>query len=249
MKARVFGFVVLFAETTFMLACGGVEPSDAVERDVFSLEEATSGDRGGARDPREVDPTRAPGYRSELARVIDETPERVVLDFRWFGQPNGYWCGPGASRIALSTHMAEPPTQPVLAEFLGTTTDGTARIDMIRALNHWLTPRESYTSIPMDMAPTQEQRDLLKQNLLKRLSGGWPVVANVLSGWRPPGYPSGTIGHFVVVVGYEQHGERVLIADPAAEGSAGPHWSNVPATYWISFRNLGTWTGGRGYSG
>jgi hypothetical protein len=71
----------------------------------------------------------------------------------------------------------------------------------------------------------------------------------VLSGWRPQGYPAGTIGHFVAVVGYDNHGDKIMIADPAAAGSAGPNWADVPKTYWISFQNFGTWVGGRGYSG
>jgi hypothetical protein len=74
------------------------------------------------------------------------------------------------------------------------------------------------------------------------------MVANVLSGWRPPGYPNGKIGHFVAVMGYDQGGDSVLIADPAGDGAAGPRWVNVPQSYWISTQDLGTWVGGRGYS-
>ena len=239
------------ASIALIVACGDVGPTDETTVvGISALDSEIVGDRGPGWDAPEEDPTHAPNFSLRPNDpTIANAPERVVLDFTWVGQSTGYWCGPGASRIALSTHVTDPPTQPVLAEFLGTTTEGTARADMIRALNHWLAPAEPYVSIPVDARPTQAQRDLLKETLIRRLSTGWPVVANVLSGWRPPGYPSGTIGHFVVVMGYEQKGERVFIADPAAEGSAGPRWENVPRTYWITLQNLGTWVGARGYSG
>jgi hypothetical protein len=80
------------------------------------------------------------------------------------------------------------------------------------------------------------------------IDAGYPIVANVVSGWRPPGYPGGTIYHYVAVIGYDQSGDRVLIADPAGDGAAGTSWSNVPRTYWISTYDLGTWIGGKGYA-
>jgi hypothetical protein len=151
--------------------------------------------------------------------------------------------------MALSTHITTPPSQTDLANFMGTTKEGTVRADEIRALNNYLSPPVPYASIPIDSVPTQDQRDLLKATVVERISSGWPVVANVLSGWRPPGYPSGTIGHFVAVMGYDDSGDTVLIADPAADGAASARWTDVPKTYWITMQNLGTWIGGRGYSG
>jgi hypothetical protein len=233
-----------------LVACGDHElAEETTALGASALEENYVGDHGPGWDAPATDPTKDPDFSLADDPIIEKAPERAVLEYKWLGQPNGYWCGPASTRIALSTRLTELPAQPVLADFLGTTTEGTARADVISALNTWLTPHTPYESIPVDGRPTQAQRDLLKRNLVWRISTGFPVVANVLSGWRPPGYPTGTIGHFVAVVGYEQRGEKVLIADPAAEGSAGPRWENVPRTYWISFQNLGTWIGGRGYSG
>ena len=70
-----------------------------------------------------------------------------------------------------------------------------------------------------------------------------------LSGWRPPGYPTGTIGHFVAIVGYDTTADKVLIADPAGAGAPSPRWINVPMSYWITMHDLGTWVGARGYTG
>ena len=50
--------------------------------------------------------------------------------------------------------------------------------------------------------------------------------------------------------GFDQSGAKVLIADPAAQGhGGGASWNNVPQTYWISLQDLGTWIGGKGYTG
>jgi hypothetical protein len=240
-------FAVLSA--VFVVACGEVGPSDDTAQNAAALEEGFVGDRNGGADASEVDPTKLPGF------AIHETPApaKVVLQFTWKGQETGYWCGPGSVRMAIGTHLADPPSQTALADFMGTTKEGTVRADAIRALNNYLgsflPSDELYGSIPVDAHPTQEQRDLLKDSVVRRLASGYPVIANVLSGWRPPGYPSGTIGHFVAVVGYDDNGDKVLIADPAGAGAPGPRWNDVPKSYWITMENLGTWVGGRGYSG
>lgn len=178
----------------------------------------------------------------------DGPPAAVTLEAEWQGQQTGYWCGPGATRIALSTEMSDPPSQATLADFLGTTTAGTDHIGLVRdALNHYLQTSWFETKEMYD-PPTEAQRDLLAQDIVLNLSNGHPLVANVVSGWRPPGYPSGTIYHYVAIIGYADGGQSVLIADPAAEGAAGSSWVNVPRTYWITIWDLGTWIGGKGYT-
>jgi peptidase C39-like protein len=47
-----------------------------------------------------------------------------VLNIQYQVQSTGYWCGPAATRIALSARIA-PPSQQTLADQLGTTTNGT----------------------------------------------------------------------------------------------------------------------------
>lgn len=237
-----------------LVAACAAPVTDEVTSDGAALVEQSEsdyvGDQGGTLGPSEFDPTKVPGFEVGLERTLANAPAKKVLSFNWYGQPNGYWCGPGSLRMLLSTRMSNPPGQPELAAYVGTTTQGTIRVEAVKALNYYSRPEHNpYMSIPMDSRPTQAQRDLLKKTVVSRIASGWPVLANVLSGWRPPGYPSGQIGHFVAIMGYDDSGEKVLIADPAAEGSAGPRWENVPRTYWISMQNLGTWIGGRGYSG
>ncbi|MCK2241394.1 MULTISPECIES: C39 family peptidase [unclassified Crossiella] len=170
-----------------------------------------------------------------------------VLNHTWQRQQTGYWCGPGSTWIALSTRVS-PPSQQTLANYMGTHTGGTDHIGLVRnALNRfantqWFAAKNMYDP------PTQAQRDLLKRDVLLNLDNGYPMVANVVSGWRPPGYPGGTIYHYVAILGYGDYGNTVLIGDPAGEGAGGGGWSNVPRTYWISTHNLGTWIGGKGYA-
>lgn len=129
--------------------------------------------------------------------------------------------------MALGTRLADPPSQTTLANFMGTTTNGTDHIGLVaNALNKYF-PGAGYKSRTITEPPTKAQRDLLKTDLVARIDNGFPIVANVISGWRPPGYPAGTIYHYVAVVGYDDSGAKVLIADPAADGKGGgASWNN-----------------------
>jgi hypothetical protein len=154
--------------------------------------------------------------------------------------------------MALGTRMASPPSQTTLASYMGTTVNGTNHIGLVaNALNHYF-GSGGYTSRSINEPPTAGQRKLLEQDIVARIGSGYPIVANVISGWRPPGYPAGTIYHYIAIVGYDQSGPvtKVLIADPAAEGHGGSAaWNGLPRTYWISLWDLGTWIGGKGYTG
>jgi hypothetical protein len=176
-------------------------------------------------------------------------PAKKELAVEWQGQQTYYWCGPGSTHMALTTRLAaSAPSQQSLADFMGTTTDGTDDISLVRdALNHYLgTTRYVATYLPDPPSPAQ--RDTLRHDVVDDIAHGWPLVANVVSGWRPPGYPSGTIYHYVAVVGYDQDGALVEIADPAGDGAGGASWTSVPRTYWISVDDLGTWIGAKGYT-
>jgi hypothetical protein len=254
------GIALLFS-AAFAVACGD-------EADTAQLSMPVPGEQGpGTSIPRDEDESSAPAAppataasgesappaettREPPSATTPPAPTKKVLDVKWYGQETYYWCGPGSTRMALGTRLANPPSQTTLANFMGTTTNGTDHIGLVaNALNEYL-PGAGYKSRPIFEPPTQAQRDLLKQDLIARIDKGFPIVANVISGWRPPGYPSGTIYHYIAVVGYDDGGAKVLIADPAAEGKGGgASWNNVPRTYWISLFDLGTWIGGKGYTG
>lgn len=197
--------------------------------------------------------TPAPSPSSTDTPVEQAPPVLKVLNIVWQRQETGYWCGPGSTRMVISTREEKLPSQTTLAEELGTTTNGTDHISqMVTLLNaRWkLTGADAYVARDIYDPPTAAQRALLKADVVKRINAGYGIVVNVISGWRPPGYPtSGTIYHYVAAIGYDQSGDKVLIADPAAEGSASTAWSQVPRTYWVDIDDLGTWIGGKGYTG
>jgi hypothetical protein len=270
LRASVMTVNVVTA-VVMLLGCGGAsgggdeppstDPTDAQEEthvvfdaidDTHHASDATP--THDALDPFDALDARPPDTAPIVVDtgVPDTGPDdsvKRVLDFVWKGQETGYWCGPGSTRIALTTRMGSPPSQSELATFMGTTTAGTDDIGLVAgALNHYL-GTSKYRSKDMYDPPTTAQRDGLKSDILAIIGGGWPMVANVISGWRPPGYPSGTIYHYVAIVGYDAGGASVLIADPAGAGAGGSGWTSVPESYWISIDDLGTWIGGKGYTG
>src|SRR4051812_44883271 len=165
-------------------------------------------------------PDRCPaGY----ACAPDQTCWRVgnsAVAAVWEAEQQSAWSGPAATRIALSALLPDAPTQDQLAADLGTTAAGINDVGLVRdVLNRHLSS-VWYERKDLTDPPSQAQRDLLKQDVVRDIDHGYPIVANVVSGFRPPGYPMGTIRHYVVIIGYAENGARVLIADPGGDGAA-----------------------------
>ena len=183
-------------------------------------------------------------------------PKKKVLPFTWQGEQQYYMCGPSATRMALSTQMANPPSQDALGNYMGTTSNGTDDISLVRgALDHYLGTSFQTTYLPND-PPSQNEQDALRQALVASIDAGYGLVANIVAGWRPPFYPqSGTIYHYIALVGYDDGGAKVLVADPAATGcgdglcgDSSSAFYNVPESYWIATSDLGEWIVPKGYA-
>jgi len=165
------------------------------------------------------------GYSTQAVKTLN-------IDFQY--QQTGYWCGPAATRIALSARIS-PPSQQQLANELPTTTNGTDWIGQVtRVLNNhvgtgWYETKE----MPND-PPTQAQRDLLWRDVVLDIDNNYPIVANIVApaNNHPPGYPNYTIYHYFTVIGYDSSDMTVLIADPAGFAPT--------ATYWLTFNQLAT---------
>ncbi|MFJ2766352.1 C39 family peptidase [Streptomyces sp. NPDC087300] len=158
-------------------------------------------------------------------------------------QETGYWCGPAATRIALSARVA-PPGQGALAAQLGTTEAGTDHISQVTGVLNanlgtgWYETKE----MPND-PPTQAQKDLLWRDIVLDIDNNYPIVANIVAppGNQPPGYPSDqTIYHYFTVIGYDDANGTVLIADPASFGGN--------QIYWLSFDQLASLIPPKGYA-
>lgn len=213
---------------------------------------------GGSQKPSSpTDPSPATPPEQEPGRPDTDAPlgkepsapTKKTLNLIFERQSTGYWCGPSATRMVISGRESSPPSQATLAAQLGTDEDGTDHIGlMVDLLNaRWkLSGAAAYVRRDISDPPTAQQRAQLKKDLVARISAGYGIVANVVSGWRPPTYPPGTWYHYVAVVGYDDNGDKALIADPASGGGA---FTAVPQTYWISTYDLGTWVSTKGYTG
>ncbi len=158
-------------------------------------------------------------------------------------QETGYWCGPAATRIALSARNAGLPSQGELAAQLGTTENGTNWIGQVTGvLNNnlggsWYETKE----MPND-PPTQAQRDLLWSDIVFDIDHSYAIVANIVApaNNHPPGYPNYTIYHYFTIIGYDESDNTVQIADPANFGGN--------QIYWLSFDQLASLIPPKGYA-
>jgi len=191
-----------------------------------TLDDAAS--RGQDRVPHRAAPAGAPGAKT--------------LDYRFQLQQTSYYCGPAATRIAASA-LGHLLSQRDLADRLGTTTFGTfSARDTTRVLNE-LDGADYYRTASISpVAATADETDQLRADVVRAVTDGYPVVANIVGTATDSlgGRHAYGGGHYVTVVGYRDQGRTVLIADPAdtvADGS-----------YWVTTVALANWMASRGYS-
>ncbi|MDG4765245.1 C39 family peptidase [Solwaraspora sp. WMMD406] len=212
-----------------LLVAGGVVAGPAVAAQAApsggsaSLAAAASSDRGDRGGER--------GDRSGGDRVLNTRYER---------QPNFYYCGPAATRIAL-TAQGHDLSQDEVAAKLGTTEAGTdSAEDTTRALNE-LTGSDKYRTTAIESSKADRtQIDQLRDDVRATVDDNRAVVANIIGTANDVdglthSYPG---GHYVTVVGYRDGGDAVRIADPWYEGQE----------YWMSTETLAHWIAERGYS-
>jgi hypothetical protein len=174
---------------------------------------------------------------------VEGVSAMAVLNVQYQVQQTGYWCGPAATRIAISARTSNVPSQGTLAAQLGTTTNGTDWIGQVTGvLNQdlgtgWYETKE----MPND-PPTSAQRNLLWNDIVLDINNGYAIVANIVApaGNHPPGYPPYTIYHYFTVIGYDSSDMTVKIADPANFGGN--------QIYWLTFNQLATLIPPKGYS-
>jgi len=182
-----------------------------------------------------------PGTRAHVPAVHTRNANTLTIDYQV--QETYYWCGPAATRIALSARIG-PPSQGDLAAQLGTTENGTDHIGLVTGvLNANLGTGWYETKQMPNDPPTQAQRDLLWRDVVLDIDNNYPIVANIVAppGNQPPGYPPDqTIYHYFTVIGYDDANRTVLIADPASFGGN--------QIYWLSFDQLATLIPPKGYA-
>ncbi|MGC4888756.1 C39 family peptidase [Micromonospora sp. DT227] len=173
-------------------------------------------------------------------KATPKPPSSKVLDYDYQAQTTYYYCGPAAVRNALSAAGIER-SQDTLAVALGTTEMGTnSAEDTTRVLNQQV-KGDPYRTRTIPGTATKAQIDRLQADVVNAVRNGRAVVSNIVGdatdtngGWHS--FPG---GHYIAVVGYQNDGRTVRIAD-----SADP---SLPS-YWISTIDLANWMATRGYS-
>ncbi|MBV1855563.1 C39 family peptidase [Catellatospora tritici] len=177
---------------------------------------------------------------SALGAATPASAGELGYEFQW--QQNGYYCGPAATRIAL-TARGYYYTQDYIASQLGTTTNGTnSAADTTRVLNS-LGGTGFYETkwIPGNSA-TQAEINRLQWDVVYDIDRNYPLVVNVVgSAMDTDGdWHTYSGGHYLAVTGYSNDGWTVKIADSADANGYG--W------YWMSTDRLAHWIALRGYS-
>ncbi|MFC0526606.1 C39 family peptidase [Phytohabitans kaempferiae] len=164
------------------------------------------------------------------------------LNVRYEAQPNFYYCGPAATRNALSVQGKNIDVN-AMAKEMGTTEAGTNSInDITPVLNKETGKNDAYKSVEIrENNANDKQTDKLRTDIVRTIDESRAVVANIAGTTTDT---DGVIhsyegGHYISVVGYHDGGKTVTIAD-----SANPD----QASYRISVDNLADWIATRGYS-
>jgi hypothetical protein len=170
-------------------------------------------------------------------------PFELAIDYDFLLQPNYYYCGPAATRIAVTAHGSAVPSLDDIAWLLGTTTNGTnSAADTTRVLNRLTGANFYQTRLIRANAATAAEMDRLRLDVVNAINYRYAVVANIVgsavdTGGHVHSYGG---GHYLTVVGYGQGGLTMKIADPADTTGNG--------SYWMSTINLANWIAARGYS-
>ncbi|MEV4732272.1 C39 family peptidase [Saccharopolyspora sp. NPDC049426] len=189
----------------------------------------------------------APAAPKAEQKSADVKPQPVTkeLPVNYAAQLTGYWCGPAATRIAMSSKTGDLPSQAELAKELRTTENGTDHVGQVAdGLNKLLAPTGTHY-VAKDLSSRQvspEMTNELWDDTVRNIDSGKAMVANIVAppGNQPPGYPSSqTIYHYVSVVGYDSDKKNVKIADPA-------NFSGNKE-YWLSLDQLTSLVQPRGY--
>ncbi|MFG2051018.1 C39 family peptidase [Micromonospora sp. NPDC048935] len=164
------------------------------------------------------------------------------LGVRYEAQPNFYYCGPAATRNALSVQGKNINVDDMAKE-MGTTEAGTNSInDITPVLNKETGKADAYHSVEISKPDADaKQTDTLRADIVKTVDGGRAVVANIAGTSTDTDGVSHSYegGHYISVVGYRDNGTIVRIAD-----SADPN----QASYEVTVEHLADWIATRGYA-
>ncbi|MCW2639670.1 MAG: hypothetical protein JWP76_1976 [Dactylosporangium sp.] len=192
--------------------------------------------------PAQAPTPKAPTQAPTPSPPTPSAPPSKVLDYTFQLQTTYYYCGPAATRIAL-TASGHTLSQDELARQLHTTTSGTdSANDTTRVLNNVI-GRNAYQTreIPGPSA-TPAQMDQLQADVVRTINDGRVIVANIVHSVTDTVGVRHTYdgGHFLTIAGYKDDGRTVKVAD-----NANP---NGDGTYWVTTIDMANWMATHGYS-
>lgn len=251
--AVVSGVALAAAVATGVLAVQGLsdpspdtDPPALVGADVAQAEAAPAprlAPSSSAPAPPSASASSAPASSAPAAKPKPKPkpkpPASKILDYEYQAQINGYYCGPAATRIAL-TAKGKEPSQDSVANQLNTTINGTdSAMDTTRVLNKVI-GTTFYRTRTVE-GGTSAETERLRSDVVRAVTSGYAPVVNI-AGYAVDtegGSHSFPGGHYVTVVGYRDSGRTVKIADPA---------NPAVSSYWMTTANMADWAVGHGYS-
>ncbi|SDI15626.1 Peptidase_C39 like family protein [Actinokineospora alba] len=180
------------------------------------------------------------GLITTAAPASAATSKVLSYQFQW--QENYYFCGPAATRMAL-TSRGIYHSQSFIAGRLGTTTNGTnSAADTTRVLNNLGNTWFYETKWIPGQSATQAEINRLQWDVVYDIDRGYPIVANVVgSAMDTDGdWHTYSGGHYLTIIGYGNNGWTVKLADSADANGYG--W------YWMDTTRMAHWIAARGYS-
>ncbi|WP_422755484.1 C39 family peptidase [Micromonospora sp. WMMD708] len=181
--------------------------------------------------------TGAPASAQAERRPAGE--RELKVDYQ--AQPNFFYCGPAATRNALSVQGKNIDVD-AMAKEMRTTEAGTDSINDITPVLNKETGRKAYESTEIRSAKADDkQTDELRADIVRTVDDGRAVVANIAGTAVDTDGNAHSFegGHYISVIGYRDGGKTVTIADSADPDTA---------TYRMSVDNLADWIATRGYS-
>jgi len=151
-------------------------------------------------------------------------------------------CGPSAANIVLNGQGIFRGQQGLTAD-MNTVANGQTPFGTELATLQRYAPQAGYTGVTGQNNPQKLMADLSKS-----VESGYGGVLNYdlvngvrvqgVNGTNAPNYSEGT-QHYVAVMGVDEKGGNIRVADPAPQGKG--------SDYWISAQNAAAATAGRGY--
>ena len=124
--------------------------------------------------PAQKAPAQKAAQKAPAKQPVKALPASRSLKHTFAYQPNYYFCGPAATRIAISAHRKAPSVY-TLAKQLGTTTNGTnSAVDITRVLNTYIGGNRYQTTAIPGRTATPKQIGKLRADVMAAITAATP---------------------------------------------------------------------------